>query len=585
MLASHDLPQSPASDLPLLARRIEDLLEETCPSHVVQNLKALPALSTTQPPQSINDVLASAIIRFQRWAGMPVVFCGLPNDEGENAANRLFFEYRLSNIATAAGQLASYVTECLLHVPDGKSLTPARNAIEKFVENNTYVLGTSHYIRIAEERRIPWSAVTHEARPLSLGQGIHRQRSSLSFTDATSHISTALSSNKYATGATLRAQGLPAPMQYLARNENEAVNAARRLRFPVVVKPLASDYGNGVSTNLTTDADVKRAYRIASAFGKVIVETFLPGDSHRITILNGKVLSVRRLSPAHIIGDGALSIRQLIEATNRERAQDRSDVRMKPIALNEETEFLLARQNLTPESVPTKGEKIILKSQANRAAGGTIELVTDITHPDNIRLGIRAAALFGIDLAGLDFMTTDISKSYLDIGGGFCELNVNPGLILGEEADIIESWFPRGASGRIPTIGVIGDDGALATQIAAKLASRHPDFTWASREGFFAAGHLATKGRHDNLVGAQRACSEPTSTAALIELDADDIYENGLGLDHIDRLVVAPGDASPHATWAQALLGALSGKTLINLSTSEILGEIDQFLSSVTLPA
>lgn len=586
--ATHDLPRVADKDLPALARRMADLLNRECPSHVVQNLRKLPPFNEEWHPRNATDLVAWTAIHFQRWAGMPVVFHKTITDEASGKSNELIFEHRLSSVALAAGLLSCRLITILLKSSQGSSIEDAHVAIKKFIDNHTYVLGTSIFIHLAEKRGIPWSITTQDAKPLSLGQGRYRKRVILSFTDATSYISTILSSNKLKTASILRAQGLPAPQQYIARTEDEAAQSANKIGFPVVVKPRASDYGNGVSTNLNTTEDVRRAYVFAARFGDVIIENHLPGDSHRISVINGKIHSVRRLIAAHVMGDGIHSINQLVEKTNFERAHVVSDVYLKPIFLNEETQFLLARQNFTTESIPSKGQRIQLKSQSNRSAGGSVELVTDITHPDNFRLAVRASALLGIDIAGLDFMTPDISKSYLEIGGGFCELNVNPGLILGEEETILEDWFPQGSDGRIVTIGLLDDDGSLAPRIAERLRAKHPNFTWASRNGFYSAGQLATKGAHDNEVGMHRACNEPGTTAALMELNSDDMFKNGLGLDKFDLIITRSEQLSQtraNTEWAQGLLKTISKTMLTDLPDADILREIDQFLSSTSEPA
>ena len=54
--------------------------------------------------------------------------------------------------------------------------------------------------------------------------------------------------------------------------------------------------------------------------------------------------------------------------------------------------------------------------------------MTDVVHPDNRKMALRAAAASGLDAVGIDFITRDISRSYKEVGGAICELNAKPGL-------------------------------------------------------------------------------------------------------------------------------------------------------------
>jgi len=94
-----------------------------------------------------------------------------------------------------------------------------------------------------------------------------------------------------------------------------------------------------------------------------------------------------------------------------------------------------------------------MRGTANISTGGTAVDVTDIIHPDNARVAVRAARAFGLDVAGVDFLSTDISRSYKENGGAICEINASPGLRphwLGDAkrdvvGPILDSLYPPGA--------------------------------------------------------------------------------------------------------------------------------------------
>ena len=46
---------------------------------------------------------------------------------------------------------------------------------------------------------------------------------------------------------------------------------------------------------------------------------------------------------------------------------------------------------------------------ANLSTGGTAIDVTDLVHPDNAEMAVRAIRAIGLDVGGVDFLTPDIA--------------------------------------------------------------------------------------------------------------------------------------------------------------------------------
>jgi len=80
-------------------------------------------------------------------------------------------------------------------------------------------------------------------------------------------------------------------------------------------------------------------------------------------------------------------------------------------------------------NVPVSGERVRTSAVANASAGGTRVDVTDRVHPDTMRLAESIAAAFDVDLAGIDLITPDITRSWREASGAINEVNVNPGLL------------------------------------------------------------------------------------------------------------------------------------------------------------
>ena len=129
---------------------------------------------------------------------------------------------------------------------------------------------------------------------------------------------------------------------------------------------------------------------------------------------------------------------------------------------------------LPRESVPEKGRVVYLRSTANLSTGGTATDVTDIIHPDNRDMAVRAIRAIGLDIGGVDFLSKNIAESYRAIGGGICEVNAAPGFRMhvapseGTPRDVagpvIDMLFPQGAPSRVPIAAITGTNGKTTTR-------------------------------------------------------------------------------------------------------------------------
>jgi len=87
----------------------------------------------------------------------------------------------------------------------------------------------------------------------------------------------------------------------------------------------------------------------------------------------------------------------------------------------------LGRAGRTLGSTPQSGEVVVLRATANLSTGGSAIDRTEGVHPDNIEVAEQAAALIGLDVAGVDFILSDAARSVRQTGGGIVEINAAPG--------------------------------------------------------------------------------------------------------------------------------------------------------------
>lgn len=513
------------------ARLMGELMSGLKPASIDARTREFPPLA---PPSlgEATSLLAYYAILLQRWAGYPLQ--GLIGRSGAAEPGLFAYEYRVAELGMAAGNAAFVLLEYGLD-EHADSRSKATEAVRDFIRAHTEQTLIASYIKAADKRGVPTRILFKGADFLGFGQGRHQHRSLMNFTEATSHIATLTSTRKPVAAALFRAMGLPVPKHIVVADVEGALAAARQLGFPVVVKPAARDYGTAVSVDLRHPDEVRQAFAIAAPHGRVLVEEFIPGFQHRMMVIDGRLTSVRRHKPAHIVGDGSSSVRMLVEMTNQARLAKG----WAPILLDKAAMFVLRKAGKTEQSIPEQGEEVFLRLQANLSTGGTMDVVSDITHPDNAALAIRAAAILGIDVAGVDFITSDISKSYLEAGGAICEINVTPGFIFDEEALLLEKWYPDGQDGRIPTIVFLDpEDERFARELARMLREHYPVVSLAARDGVFINETRIASSEDSRLRGSHIAIYEPSACAAVIECLSSDFLEQGLSLERCSVLVL-----------------------------------------------
>jgi cyanophycin synthetase len=265
---------------------------------------------------------------------------------------------------------------------------------------------------------------------LQVGQGKYQQRIEAALTSKTSHIAVEIASDKNLANSLLADLGLPVPKQRLVYSVDEALGAADRIGYPVVIKPLDGNHGRGVTVDITSEDGIAAAFETADAEGSaVVVETMLRGDDHRLLVVNGQLAAAARRVPGHVKGDGHHTIAELVDIVNQDprRGVGHENV-LTRLELDAQAKSLLEEKGYTAETVPADGEEVYLRKTANISTGGTAVDVTDTIHPDNKLMAERAIRAIGLDVGAVDFLTTDITKSYRDTGGGICEINAGPGL-------------------------------------------------------------------------------------------------------------------------------------------------------------
>ena len=435
----------------------------------------------------LGHVLEHVAIELQNVAGEQVTFGktrGVSDDRP--GVYTVIYEYAQKEEGIAAGELAMKLLTSLLpeeargdlSLPDGWSWDEARDDFIRYAQKRALGPSTASIVRAAEERGIPWLRMNQQSL-IQLGHGKYQQRVQATITGRTSHIAVELACDKDETNKILTSLGLPAPRQELVNSQANAVRAAAKLGGLVVTKPYNGNHGRGITIGISGDDAVREGYAAAREHSSsVIVETYMPGDDHRLLVVNG-------------------------------------------------------------ELVP-------LRSTANLSTGGTATDVTDIIHPDNRDMAVRAIRAIGLDVGGVDFITPNIAESYKSIGGGICEINAAPGFRMhvapseGTPRDVagplVDLLFPPGSPSRVPIAAITGTNGKTTTarMLAhiTKMGGYTPGLT--TTDGVYIDGQRTVEGDMTGPVSARMVLSDPQVDIAILETARGGLVRAGMGVPEVN---------------------------------------------------
>jgi cyanophycin synthetase len=511
----------------------------------------------------IGHVAEHVALELQTLAGTRVTRGKTRSVKGKSGVYNVMFAYQEEEVGLLAGRFALELVNSLLP-PELQGLTGLdrvyeirgeydfnrrMDALKRVVRRTSYGPTTLSLVQEAKRRGIPVMRL-NEGSLLQLGHGKYQQRIRASITGQTSQVAVDTAGDKSFTKKLLDESGIPVPRGVVVRDVEEAVKAARRLRFPLVTKPLDGNHGRGVTIGIMNEEQLRFGFAEALAQSKgrdIIIEQFFTGNDHRILVIGGKLVAVAERVPAHVVGDGVHTITQLVEEVNKDpRRGEGHEKVMTRIRIDAHVTEYLGRAGLTPESVPQAGEIVYLRATANLSTGGTAVDRTNEIHPDNAEIAKRAAMIIGLDIAGIDFLAPDITKSVRETGGGIIEVNAAPGFRMHIEPSegaprdvarpVIEMLFPPGSRSRVPIIAITGTNGKSTTGRMVKHILRYTGCTvgLTSTSGVYVNDVLISQGDATGPRSARMVLRDPTVEIAVLETARGGLLREGLAFDEAD---------------------------------------------------
>ncbi|HMC85870.1 MAG TPA: cyanophycin synthetase [Chitinophagaceae bacterium] len=497
----------------------------------------------------MGHVIEHIALELQTISGMDTGF-GRTRSAGEHGVYYVVFSYMEEDAGVYAARASVRIVQALI---DGAqyNLEEDVQQLREIREDTRLGPSTGSIVAEAEKRGIPFIRL-NKSSLVQLGYGIHQKRIRATIASTTGNIAVDIACDKEETKNLLAAAEIPVPGGTVIRSEEGLKEAVDRYGYPLVIKPIDGNHGKGNTTNITTWQQALTALEAAKQYGRsVIVEKFITGFDFRILVINYKFICAALRTPASVVGDGKNTIHWLIDEVNKDvrRGYGHEKV-LTQITIDQFTQKMLDEKNYSLQTVPGKGELVLLKPTANLSTGGTSTDVTDEVHPANIFMCERIAKIIGLDICGIDIMASDLKTPVTENGGAILEVNAAPGFRMHIEPSeglarnvaepVVDMLFPKGSTGRVPIIAVTGTNGkTTTTRLIAHIAkSSGKKVGYTTSDGVYIQNQLMMKGDCTGPVSSNFVLKDPTVDFAVLEVARGGILKAGLAFQHCEIAIV-----------------------------------------------
>ncbi len=510
-------------------------------------------LSRMREGTMMGHILEHVALELQTLADMDVGF-GRTRETSTAGVYQVVIEYRNEEAGRYAARAALRLCQSIVETGTYPPAELKKDLGDLLNLRNAAILGASTEALVCEAQALGIPTIELETCDLiQFGYGKHQKRIQAALTSHSNVLGVELACNKENTKKILAHMGVPVPLGKTIYSFRELAETIDYLGgYPIAIKPLDGNHGRGITIDIQSWERAEIAYdRAKEVSTGVIVEHFYQGRDHRILVVDGKVVAVAERVPAHVIGDGIATISALVARENQDplRGEGHDNI-LTQIQIDDAAAEMLSGQGWTLDTVLPAGQTCFLRATANLSTGGIAIDRTDEIHPDNVWIAERVAQIIGLDIAGIDVITTDITKPLHEADGVIIEVNAAPGLRMhlapskgvgrNVAAPILQMLFPPGTPTRIPIVAVTGTNGkTTTTRLIAHIFSQVYDSVgFTTTDGIYIGNRLLEKGDTTGPQSAQVILQDPTIDIAVLETARGGILRSGLAFESCDVGVV-----------------------------------------------
>ena len=509
-------------------------------------------LSRLREGTMMGHIIEHVALELQTLADMPVGF-GRTRETATPGIYQVAIEYQIETVGRYAVRAALRLCQSIVETGTYPATELSKDLEDLIKLRDEAALGasTDALVKEAQALGIPWMHL-ETCDLFQFGYGKYQKRVQAALTSNSNILGVELACDKEKTKKILAGMGVPVPLGMTIYSFGELKDAIDRLGYPIVIKPLNGNHGRGITIDIQDWEHAEIGYDRARDVSKgVIVEHFYQGRDHRILVVNHKVVAVAERVPAHVVGDGVTTISALVDRENQDvRRGTGHDNMLTKIELDDSTAEMLDRQGFTLNTILPIDIVCYLRATANLSTGGIAIDRTDEIHPETVWLAERVSRIIDLDVAGIDVITTDITKPLREVDGTIVEVNAAPGLRMhispcqgvgrNVAAPILKMLFPPGTPTRIPIVAVTGTNGkTTTTRLIAHIFSQvYDNVGLTTTDGIYVGDREIEKGDTTGPQSAQVILQDPTVDIAILETARGGILRSGLAFQHCDVGVV-----------------------------------------------
>jgi cyanophycin synthetase len=488
-------------------------------------------------------------LEIQTLAGMDCGF-GRTRGVGKPGVYNVVFTYTQENAGIYAAYASIRIIEALIK-GESYALQADIQTLKEIREQDILGPSTLSIVNEAIKRGIPTMRLNNSSL-VQLGYGVYQKRIMATITSQTSGIGVDLAGDKEDTKFLLNKAGVPVPKGVVLETNEELEEQLDEVGYPCVIKPVDGNHGKGATTNIKNKEAGINAFKLAKKHAeRVILESMVEGFDFRLLVINHKLVAAAKRTPAHIIGDGRSTIKQLIKKVNADPRRGFGHENMlTEITVDKMTQHILDTKKLNLFSVLARNKKLFLKTTANLSTGGTATDVTDMVHPFNRFMAERISRIIGLDICGIDIIAADLEHPISEIGGAVIEVNAAPGfrmhldptegLARNVAEPVMEMLYPEGSESKIPIVAITGTNGKTTTTRLTAYIFKSAGFKvgYTTSDGVYVQNRMLQKGDCTGPKSAQFVLTDPTVDLAVLETARGGVLREGLGFSECDIGIV-----------------------------------------------
>ncbi len=221
-------------------------------------------------------------------------------------------------------------------------------------------------------------------------------------------------------------EGLPVANGGTAFTKRKALEIFNRIKKPVITKPNLGSRSRHTLIHIDTPEKLIYGFKKAKKLSPlVVIEEELRGYLFRATLVGGKLVGVVRRDQPEAIGDGVHTLKELMDKENAR--PERNGPIFHKIIIDPDAEIELKREGIGMNDIPQKGRIITFSQKTSRGIGGTTTEVTDMIHPENVKMLEHLGAFLKDPLVGVDLIIERIEEPwYTEQHCGIIECNSLP---------------------------------------------------------------------------------------------------------------------------------------------------------------